>query len=115
MEFLINSIRFLNNVLVDINMLIEKPRPERNIHVVFHDILDVELTNKEPFVKTRLLWDNFYRLATVKSYYNIIVKAKDTLLKATSRKEPSDMKNLIDSVFDMINNESKKITENENV
>ena len=115
MEFLINSIRFLKNVLVDINMLIEKPRPERNIHVVFHDILDVELTNKEPFVKTRLLWDNFYRLATVKSYYNIIVKAKDTLLKATSRKEPSDMKNLIDSVFDMINNESKKITENENV
>lgn len=115
MEFLINSIRFFNNVLVDINMLIEKPRPERNIHVVFHDILEVELTNKEPFVKTRLLWDNFYRLATVKSDYNIIVKAKDTLLKATSRKGPSDIENLMDSFFEMETTNQRKIQKNETV
>jgi hypothetical protein len=54
-------------------------------------------------------------LVTVKSDYDIIVKANDTLLKASGRKEPSDMKKLIDSVFEMVNNESKKITENENV
>ena len=110
-EFLVNSIRFLNNVLVDINLLTGKSWPENNIHVVFHDILDVELTSEVPFVKSRLLWENFYRLATVKSDYNIVVKVKDNLLKTSNRKAPSDMKNLIDSVFDMINNESKKITE----
>lgn len=114
-EFLVNSIRFLNNVLVDINLLTGKPWSGNNIHVVFHNILDVELTSEEPFVKTRLLWENFYHLVTVKSDYDIIVKANDTLLKASGRKEPSDMKKLIDSVFEMVNNESKKITENENV
>lgn len=114
-EFLVNSIRFLNNVLVDINLLTGKPWPGNNIHVVFHDILDVELTSEVPFVKSRLLWENFYRLATVKSDYNIVVKVKDNLLKTSNRKAPSDMKNLIDSVFDMINNESKIITEYETV
>lgn len=114
-EFLVNSIRFLNNVLVDINLLTGKPWPGNNIHVVFHDILDVELTSEVPFVKSRLLWENFYRLATVKSDYNIVVKVKGNLLKTSNRKAPSDMKNLIDSVFDMINNESKKITEDETV
>jgi len=114
-EFLVNSIRFLNNVLVDINLLTGQPWSGNNIHVVFHNILDVELTSEEPFVKARLLWENFYHLVTVKSDYDIIVKANDTLLKASGRKEPSDMKKLIDSVFEMVNNESKKITENENV
>ena len=114
-EFLVNSIRFLNNVLVDINLLTGKPWPGNNIHVVFHDILDVELTSEVPFVKSRLLWENFYRLATIKSDYNIVVKVKGNLLKTINRKAPSDMKNLIDSVFDMINNESKKITEDETV
>ncbi len=98
-DFLVNSIRFLNNVLVDVNLLTGKPWPGNNIHVVFHDILDVELTSEVPFVKSRLLWENFYRLATVKSDYNIVVKVKDNLLKTSNRKAPSDMKNLIDSVF----------------
>ena len=114
-EFLVNSIRFLNNVLVDINLLTGKTWPGNNIHVVFHNILDVELTCEEPFVKARLLWENFYHLVTVKSNYDIIVKANDTLLKASSRKEPSDMKKLIDSVFEMVDNKLKKITENENI
>ena len=114
-EFLVNSIRFLNNVLVDINLLTGKSWPGNNIHVVFHDILDVELTSEVPFVKSRLLWENFYRLAMVKSDYNIVVKIKNNLLKTSNRKAPSDIKNLIDSVFDMINNESKKNTEYETV
>lgn len=114
-EFLVNSIRFLNNVLVDINLLTGKSWPGNNIHVVFHDILDIELTSEVPFVKSRLLWENFYRLAMVKSDYNIVVKIKNNLLKTSNRKAPSDMKNLIDSVFDMINNEYKKNTEYETV
>lgn len=98
-EFLVNSIRFLNNVLFDINSLIGKSWSGDNLHVIFHDILDVELTSEEPFVKSCFHWENFYRLATVKNDYNIIVKINDILLKACSRKEPSDMGNLIDSVL----------------
>ena len=111
-KFLVNSILFLNNVLVDINLLTGKIWSANNIHVIFHDILDVRLTHEEPFVKARLLWENFYHLATIKSDYDIIVKANDTLLKISNRKDPSDMENLIDSVFEMVNNKSKKITEN---
>jgi len=107
-EFLVNSIRFFNSVLDDINWLIGKLWSEKNIHVVFHDILDVEFTSEEPFVKTRLLWENFYRLATLKSGYNIIVKAKDVLLMSGSIKEPLDTENLIDSVLGMVNNNITK-------
>ena len=103
-EFLVNSIRFLNNVLVDINLLTGKPWPRNNIHVVFHDILDVELTSEEPFVRARLLWENFYHLVTIKSDYKIVAKVKDNILKSSNRKAPADMMNLIDSVIDMINN-----------
>lgn len=102
-EFLVNSIRFLNNVLFDINLLIGKYWFGNNLHVVFHDILDVELTSEEPFVKSCLHWENFYRLATVKNDYNIIVKSNDILLKACSRKVPADIEKLIDSVFEMVN------------
>ncbi|WP_405375854.1 hypothetical protein [Pseudobutyrivibrio sp.] len=97
-DFLINSIQFLNNVLVDINLLAYKPISVIGIHVIFHDIIDVELTSKDPFVKARLNWENFYRLAAIKSEYNVIVKHNDTLLKACIRKNPSDMENLIDFV-----------------
>lgn len=114
-EFLVNSIRFLNNVLFDINLLIGMSWPGNNLHVIFHDILDVELICEEPFVKSSLHWENFYRLATVKNEYNIIVKNNDIMLKACGRKVPSDMQNLIDSLIEMANNKSKKITGNETV
>ena len=114
-EFLAYSVRFFNNVLVDINMLAGKSLDGRDMHVVFHDILDIRFTSDKPFVKTRLLWENFYRLATVKKEYNIIVKVKEAVLKAGIRKKPLDMENLIDSALEMVNNyESLKNNEQEN-
>ncbi len=108
-KFLANSIHFLNNVLVDINILLNKPQVGRDIHVVFHELLEVKLTSENPFVKTRLLWENFYHIVTVKSEYNISVKVKETLLNAGFRKEPSDIEKLIDSALETLkNNMSKK-------
>ncbi len=108
-EFLANSVRFFNNVLADINILVNKPQIKRNIHVIFHDILDVKFTDEKPFVKTRLLWEKFYRIATVKSEYNISVKVKESLLKEGCRKYSSDMNILIDSAMEMLNNYTSKI------
>lgn len=98
-EFLINSVRFLNNVLTDINMLAAKPIVGRNMHVVFHDILDITFTSVRPFVKACLLWENFYRLVTVKSEYNISVKVNECILMVCGRKEPSDTGKLIDAAL----------------
>lgn len=100
-EFLVNSIRFLNNVLMDINTLDSKLLVERNMHVVFHDIFDVIPIGEKPFVKTRLLWENFYRLTTVKSEYNISVKIKESLQQTGCRKEPSDMEKIIDAAIEI--------------
>ena len=107
-EFLANSVRFLINVLDDINILAGKPRAGKYMHVVFHDILDVTLINEKPFVNTRLLWDNFFRLATVKSEYNVCVKVNESVLIAGSRKEPSDMEKLIDSALEMISSNTSE-------
>lgn len=105
-EFLANSIRFFNNILVDINILIKKPELAQNIHVVFNDILDVKLIREEPFVRTRLLWENLYHLATIKGDYHICVKVKDSVLKVVNRKNPSDTKILINAVLQEIENNS---------
>lgn len=98
-EFLFNSVRFLNNVLTDINMLAAKPLVGKNMHVVFHDILDITFTNEKPFVKACFLWENFYRLVTVKSEYNISVKVNECILMVCSRKKPSDTGKLIDAAL----------------
>ncbi|WP_295960292.1 hypothetical protein [uncultured Alistipes sp.] len=113
-KFLVNSINFLNNVLVDINTLYSKPLVARDIHVVFHEILDVKLIGENPFVKTRLLWENFYRLATVKSEYSICIKVKESLLKIGCRKNSSDMEIFIDSALETLKNTSKKKIEQKN-
>ena len=75
-EFLLESIRFLDNVLADINMLAEKPRIHKDVHVEMHGILDVWLTAEKPFVKVAVLWGNFHRIATLKKFIfnnNIII------------------------------------------
>ncbi len=110
-DFLVNSIQFLNNILVDINLLAKKSISDIGIHVIFQDIIDVELIRNKPYVKVRLLWKNFYRLTTIKSEYNIIVKVKDTLLEVCSRNEFSDMENLIDFIL-IANNKLKEKTGN---
>lgn len=101
-EFLANSVRFLINVLDDINILAGKPLAGKHMHVVFNDILDVTFINEKPYVTTRLIWDIFYHLSAVKSEYNVSVKFKESVLMAGIRKEPSDMEKLIDSALEII-------------
>ena len=80
--FLLEGIRFLDNVLADINMLVEKPKTHKDVHVVMHDIIDVSITGEKPFVKVSVLWENFHRLATVKREYSFTVKVKERFLVA---------------------------------
>lgn len=100
--FLVEGVRFLDNVLADINMLVGKPRIGRDIHVVMNDIFDISLIGNAPFVRCSVLWDNFHRLATVKRVYNLTVKTKDCILMSGKRKEPSDAEKLIDATLDML-------------
>jgi hypothetical protein len=100
--FLVEAVRFLNNVINDINMLTSKPRVASEVHVVFDDIFDVVLTNEMPYVKTHVFWENFYRMAVIKRNYKIGIKTKDCLLVAGSRKKPSDSEKLIDAALDKV-------------
>lgn len=101
-EFLTNAVRFFNNVLTDINILENKTLSKWNIHVVFHDVLDVKFFCDEPFVKTSILWNNFYHLAMVKSEYNISIKANESLLKVGCRKKSSDIETLVNSAMEIL-------------
>lgn len=102
-EFLIEAIRFLENVLADINMLAGKPRTTKDVHVVMNDIIDISLTGEKPFVKADVLWENFYRMATVKRAYGFTVKSKDCILVAGKRKDAQDAEKLIDAALAMLN------------
>ena len=102
-EFLIEGIRFLDNVLSDINMLARKTGTTKDVHVVMNDIIDVSLTREKPFVKASVLWENFHRLATVKRDYNFTVKSKECILMAGRRKKTSDAEKIIDAALAMLN------------
>ena len=102
-EFLVEAIRFLENVLADINMLAGKPRTPKDVHVIVNDIIDISLTGEKPFVKADVLWENFNRIATVKRTYGFTVKSKDCILVAGKRKDASDAEKLIDTAFAMLN------------
>lgn len=101
-KFLIEGVRFINNVLADINMLSCKTSSVQDVHVVFDDIIDVALNNEKPYVKTSVLWENFNRVAALKRSYNISVKVKDCLLVAGSRKVLSDTESIIDAALEMV-------------
>lgn len=103
LDFLVNAIRFLENILVDINMLLGKPRSVEEIHVVMNDIIDVYLTEDKPGVKIYVLWENFYKIAPVNRDYSFTVKTKDCILMTGKRKKASDAEKLIDTALFNIN------------
>ena len=103
-EFLVEGIRFLDNVLADINMLIGKPRTHKDVHVVMNDIIDVSLIGEKPFVKASVLWENFHHLASIKRDYYFTVKSKDCILIAGNRKKAADAEGLTDAALDVLNN-----------
>ena len=102
-EFLVESVRFLDNVLSDINMLARKTRTTKDVHVVMNDIIDVSLTEEKPFVKASILWENFHRIATLKRDYNFTVKSKECILMTGRRKKSSDAEKIIDAALAMLN------------
>ena len=102
-EFLVEAIRFLNNVLTDINILVKKPIIQYDIHLVMNDIIDVSLIGTVPYVKVNILWENFHQIASVKRSYNFTVKSKDCILVAGKRKESADAEKLIDAALAKFN------------
>lgn len=101
-EFLVKGIRFLENVLADVNMLTGKPRTHKDVHVVMHDIIDVSMTGVKPYVKVSVLWENFHRIAIINRDYKFVVKSKDCILVAGMRKEPTDAEKLVDAALTML-------------
>lgn len=107
-EYLAETIRFLNNVVEDINLLANMPREGEEMHVVFGDLIDVDLLVGTPSVRSSVLWKNLYRVAAVKSVYNVSVKMNENVLVAGIRKECTDMRKLMDMVLEMINKSKTK-------
>ena len=101
-EYLAEAIRFLNNVVEDINLLANMPREGDEMHVVFGDLIDVDLLVGTPSVRSSVLWKNLYRVAAVKSVYNVSVKMNENVLVAGIRKECADTGKLMDMALEMI-------------
>lgn len=102
-EYLAEAIRFLNNVVEDINLLANMPREGEEMHVVFGDLIDVDLLVGTPSVRSSVLWKNLYRVAAVKRVYNVSVKMNENVLVAGIRKECADTGKLMDMALEMIN------------
>lgn len=86
-DFLVDAIRFINNVIADVNVLTENPTNEEGIHVVMNELFDIELCNVEPYVKSNFKWDNLKHIVAVKKEYNICVCKKDNALATGSRED----------------------------
>ena len=85
-------------------MLAGKSREVQNVHVGFNDIFDVQFIAEKPFVRTSVQWENFHRLAMVKSNYHLTVKCKECILVTGTRKVAADAEKLIDTALNMVGN-----------
>ena len=86
-DFLVDTIRFMNNVIADVNVLAENPTNEKGIHVVMNELFDIELGNVAPYVKSNFKWENLQLIMTVKKEYSISVCIKDNALATGSRED----------------------------
>lgn len=86
-DFLVDAIRFINNVIADVNVLAENPTNEEGIHVVMNELFDIELCNVEPYVKSNFKWENLKHIVAVKNEYSICVCKKDNALATGSRED----------------------------
>lgn len=107
-EYLAETIRFLNNVVEDINLWADMPREGEEMHVVFGDLIDVDLLVGTPSVRSRVLWKNLYRMESVKRVYNVSVKINENVLVAGIRKECADTRKLMGMVLEMISRSKTK-------
>ena len=86
-DFLVDAIRFINNVIADVNVLTENPTNEEGIHVLMNELFDIELCNVEPYVKSNFKWENLKHIVAAKKEYNICVCKKDNTLATCSRED----------------------------
>lgn len=100
-EFLARAVRFLNNVVADINVIAECPLGGKDIHVEFNGLIDIAFSKNVPHVKASVLWNNLNRITKVKKDYNVSVKSKDTVLYAGQRKNNADAKVFFEKAIDI--------------
>ena len=97
-ELLFNAVKFLRNSLVDINSIVaDRVSMQTTVHSVFGDIIDVGLIEEAPFVKVKILWDNFYQIALIGKSYSVVAKVEEVVLGAVERKSEDDFNRLIDT------------------
>lgn len=84
-DYLVDVIRFINNVVADVNVLAEEATEENEIHVMINELFDVELSDVGRYVKTKVKWENFQYMASVKKEYTISV-CRENLALATGNR-----------------------------
>lgn len=97
-EFLVNAVRFVYNVISDTNILAQAPRMWNDVRFLFNDIFEVAFTPETPTGKIRVQWENFYLIATIKKYYNVVAKIGEAALVSRDRKNGNDVDDLIKEV-----------------
>lgn len=107
-DFLVDAIRFMNNVVADVNVLAREVTEEKEIHVVINELFDVELCNVEPFVKPKMKWENLQRVATVKKGYSVSVCKNDNVLATGNRKDAEDVVRLKEKALKRLVNSRNK-------
>lgn len=106
-QYIVDTIRFLNNVVADINVLAKEAMTEKDIHVLIHELFDVALSDEEPYVKTTIRWESFQRIAMVNKEYSIRVNQRDNALATGNRKEAEDVKHLKEKALNRLANSLK--------
>jgi len=105
-EFLADSVRFLKNMIEDIKIITERFRVGNDFHIVFNNIFDVAMNdNEKSCVRTRVLWENFHHIISVRRDYYICVKIKESVLVTGRRTKSNDAV----SLFDMAQHLAKSI------
>lgn len=85
--FLFDVHTFFCMVLKDINKIILRQSEFKDVHFIFHDLLDVKIIDSPPFVHSTINWEKFNQITKVKKgYFITAIYDEDTLLSFSRNK-----------------------------
>lgn len=111
-DFLYNANMFFTFVVRDINALANIPLNIHDMHIVFHKMIDVEISNVGLHIKANFKWDHFHNIVNVGYGYRVSVMIKEYTLIVCDCSYKDEANKLCEKVKEACENFNLKYNEN---
>ena len=97
-------------LLSDINKIILRQSEFKDVHFIFHDLLDVKILESPPLVHSSINWDKFNQIIKVKSGYFITAMHDENTILSFFRSKNAQIDLFLDNLSEILKLNNKSST-----